>query len=181
MDAPRFIVFDTAIGPCALAWGGQGIVGAWLPEVDAAGTRARVLRRLPRAVAVQEALPPAIERAVQGIRGLMLGERDSLLDVALDLRPIPAFHRRVYEVARAIAPGHTLTYGEVAERLAEPGAARAVGQALGRNPFPIIVPCHRVLAARHQSGGFSAPGGVQTKFRLLEIEGAFVQREGELF
>jgi methylated-DNA-[protein]-cysteine S-methyltransferase len=85
---------------------------------------------------------------------------------------VPEFHRRVYDVARTIPPGATLTYGDIAARLGEPGSARAVGQALGRNPFPIIVPCHRVLAANGQLGGFSATGGSATKRRLLTIEGA---------
>ena len=84
---------------------------------------------------------------------------------------MPPFHRRVYAVARAIAPGTTLTYREVAARLGEPDAARAVGQALARNPIPIIVPCHRVVACGGKPGGFSAPGGIVTKFRLLDLEG----------
>jgi methylated-DNA-[protein]-cysteine S-methyltransferase len=85
---------------------------------------------------------------------------------------VPAFHRAVYAVARAIPPGETLTYGEVARRLGDPGSARAVGQALGRNPFAIIVPCHRVVAAGGATGGFSAHGGAATKRRILAIEGA---------
>ncbi len=85
---------------------------------------------------------------------------------------VPEFHRRVYEAARAIPPGNTLSYGDIAKRAGVPGAARAVGQALGRNPFPIVVPCHRVLAAGGKIGGFSAQGGVETKRRMLEIEGA---------
>jgi methylated-DNA-[protein]-cysteine S-methyltransferase len=179
MDAPGFAVFPTAIGACALAWGPTGLVGAWLPEADAAATQARVLRRWPGAQAL---LPPAaVQRAMQGITALLQGGTDDLLDVKLDLSRTPAFHRRVYEVARAIAPGRTLTYGEVAQRLGEPGSARAVGHALGRNPFPIIVPCHRVLAAGGQAGGFSAPGGVGTKFRLLQIEGGLTNGEPQLF
>ena len=85
---------------------------------------------------------------------------------------MPALARRVYEVARTIPPGATLTYGEIAARLELPGAARDVGQALGRNPFPLVVPCHRVVAAGGRLGGFSARGGAATKRRLLAIEGA---------
>ena len=91
---------------------------------------------------------------------------------------VPEFHRRVYEAARAIPPGNTLSYGDIAKRVGAPGAARAVGQALGRNPFPIVVPCHRVLAAGGKIGGFSAQGGVATKRRMLAIEGARVERRG---
>lgn len=96
--------------------------------------------------------------------------------VPLDLSRVPPFHARVYEVARTIPPGTTLTYGEIARRLGEPGAARAVGQALGANPFAPIVPCHRVLAAGGGTGGFSADGGVATKRRLLEIEGVHLEQ-----
>ncbi|MED5618800.1 methylated-DNA--[protein]-cysteine S-methyltransferase [Ideonella sp. BN130291] len=179
MNAVGFTVFPTAIGACALAWGPAGIVGVWLPESDAAATQARVLRRWPQAR--PSAVPPTVRRAVQGITALLEGGSDDLQDVALDLSRTPAFHRRVYEVARAIVPGRTLTYGEVAQQLGEPGAARAVGQALGRNPFPIVVPCHRVLAAGGQAGGFSAPGGVGTKFRLLQIEGGLTNGQPQLF
>jgi methylated-DNA-[protein]-cysteine S-methyltransferase len=99
--------------------------------------------------------------------------------IALDMEGIPEFSRRVYEVTAAIPMGRTMTYGEVAARLGDAGASRAVGQALGKNPFPIVVPCHRVLAAGGKSGGFSAPGGVATKRRLLEIEGAQLPLGGD--
>jgi methylated-DNA-[protein]-cysteine S-methyltransferase len=103
---------------------------------------------------------------------LLAGESRDLTDIPLDFDDrVPEFHRRVYDVARTIKPGMTLTYGAIAARLGEPDAARAIGQALGRNPIPIIVPCHRVLAA-NGTGGFSAPGGTATKLRLLAIEGA---------
>ncbi len=179
MHSAGFFVFDTPIGACALAWNERGIAGAWLPEQDGAALRARIARRLPL---VPEQAPPAGAKCVAArIVGLLEGGRDDLRDIVLDLSATPHFHRRVYDVARAIPPGRTLTYLEVAQALGEPGAARAVGQALGRNPFPIIVPCHRVLAAGGKAGGFSAPGGVRTKYRLLEIEGAFGGGEAQLF
>jgi methylated-DNA-[protein]-cysteine S-methyltransferase len=103
---------------------------------------------------------------------LLRGEARDLSAIALDMDGLPSFQRRVYEAARAIPPGETLSYGEVAARLGAPGSARAVGQALGRNPFAIVVPCHRVLAAGGKAGGFSANGGVATKLRLLALEGA---------
>src|SRR6516164_3560011 len=112
------------------------------------------------------------ERGVDRIAALLRGEVSDLSNIALDMDEVPTFHRRVYEAARAIPPGRTLSYGDVAARAGAPGAARAVGQALGRNPFPIVVPCHRVLAAGGKIGGFSAQGGIATKRRMLAIEGA---------
>ena len=173
MDEPaplRFTLFDTAIGACGLVWGAHGIAAAFLPEADAAATRARMQRRFATA---QEAIPPLqVQSAIARIGALLRGEPDDLQGIELDMRATLPFNRRVYEIARSIRPGRTMTYGEVASRLGEPQAARAVGRSLGANPFPIIVPCHRVLAAHGQSGGFSAPGGTRTKLRLLEIEGA---------
>ena len=170
MNRPSFSLFDTPVGPCGLVWGGQGLIGVLLPEASAGATRSRAQRRFGGA---QEAdAPPDIQRVMARIVGLLSGEPDPLQDIALDTSGVPPFNLRVYDLARGIRPGHTLTYGEVATRLGEPHAARAVGQALGANPFPIIVPCHRVLAAGGKSGGFSAPGGARTKLRLLEIEGA---------
>ena len=165
-----FTVFDTPVGGCALVWGERGLVGVLLPEASDAATRSRVRHRYAGA---QEAAPtPELQQVIERIRGLLNGGRDDLADIALDLTEIPPFHRRVYALARAIRPGSTRSYGEIANELGEPHAARAVGQALGANPFPIIVPCHRVLAAGAKAGGFSAPGGTRTKLRLLEIEGA---------
>jgi methylated-DNA-[protein]-cysteine S-methyltransferase len=165
-----FTLFDTAIGRCGIAWSGCGIACLQLPEADDAATRARVLKRCPDA---REAPPPpGVARAIEGIAALMRGEAIDLSAVALDMDGVPPFCRRVYEAARMIAPGATLTYGDIAARLGDPAAARAVGQALGQNPFAIIVPCHRVVAAGRKSGGFSAHGGVTAKRRLLAIEGA---------
>ena len=111
----------------------------------------------------------------------MRGDKPDLGFIALDLEDTPAFERRAYQAARAVPPGQTTTYGAIAATLGEPGAARAVGQAMGRNPFPIVVPCHRVLAISGGLGGFSAGGGVATKLRMLAIEGADAARQGDLF
>jgi methylated-DNA-[protein]-cysteine S-methyltransferase len=170
MTTHGFTLFDTAIGRCGIAWGARGIVRIQLPERRGPETRARLLARLPDAR--EAAPPPAVRAAIDGMQALLRGEPRDLSGVALDVNPLPSFARRVYEVARTIAPGATLTYGEVAARLGAAGAARAVGQALGRNPFPLVVPCHRVLAAGGRPGGFSADGGVTTKLRLLALEGA---------
>jgi methylated-DNA-[protein]-cysteine S-methyltransferase len=175
----QFCLFDTAIGPCALVWRDGRIVGAQLPEPDDETARLRLTRRFPKA---GEALPPAfIGAAISEVVALLAGEPRDLSHLPLDLDDVSAFERRVYDIALTIPPGETLTYGEVARRLGEPGAARAVGVALGRNPVPIIVPCHRVLAAGGRTGGFSAEGGVETKLRLLTIERARTDAAPGLF
>jgi methylated-DNA-[protein]-cysteine S-methyltransferase len=115
--------------------------------------------------------PHDVERAVDGIVALLDGEAVDLGFVELDLDGLPPFHRRVYDAVRGVPAGSTVTYGEVAARIHSPGSARAVGQAMARNPFPIVVPCHRVLSAGGRIGGFSANGGLGTKQRMLAIEG----------
>jgi methylated-DNA-[protein]-cysteine S-methyltransferase len=171
----RFALFDTAIGACAIAWSEAGIVALQLPEAERTRTRARLLRKWPEACETPPS--PAIAAAIDSVVALTSGAATEpagadLAAATLDLDDVPAFDREVYAVARTIGPGKTLTYGEVALRIGEPGAAREVGQALGRNRIPIIVPCHRVVAAGGKTGGFSATGGVDTKLRLLEIERA---------
>jgi methylated-DNA-[protein]-cysteine S-methyltransferase len=173
MTAQGFQLFETAIGCCGIAWGPRGVLGVQLPEGGVRETRARMRRRFPDAREAKP--PPVVRRAVAGIVALLRGESPDLSRVVLDMAGVPAFHARVYQAARGIPPGATLSYGEVAERAGSPGAARAVGQALGRNPFAILVPCHRVLAAGGRVGGFSANGGTRTKLRLLAIEGARVK------
>lgn len=164
-----FALFDTTIGRCGIAWGERGVIGVQLPESGGeARTRARVLRRFPNAREV--APPPEVQEAIDGIVDLLNGAASDLSAVALDMDGVPEFNRRVYEVARTVPAGETITYGEVAARLGDRGAARDVGRALGQNPFALIVPCHRVLAAGGGIGGFSAGHGVTTKRRLLAIE-----------
>jgi methylated-DNA-[protein]-cysteine S-methyltransferase len=163
-------LFETPIGRCGLAWGPHGIVGVQLPE-PAGAERARLLRRFPDAIE-EAALPAPIGEAIARIVTHLEGGSPDLDSIELDMTGVQEFDRRVYGIARAIPRGVTKAYGEVAAELGDPAAARAVGQALGRNPFPIIVPCHRVLAAAGRPGGFSAHGGVATKLRLLAIEGA---------
>jgi methylated-DNA-[protein]-cysteine S-methyltransferase len=161
--------FDTALGRCGIVWSAQGVVGSLLPPVPPE----RLARRAPGAQVVtdERALPPHIARAVRGIQSLLAGETvDDLADIVLDERAIPEFRRQVHAVTRAIPPGQTRTYGEIAAALGQPGAARAVGRAEGDNPFPPIVPCHRVMGAGGEPTGFLAPGGVQTKRRLLLAE-----------
>lgn len=169
-DATGFALFATTIGCCGIAWRGGAIRGVQLPGASEAASRARLGALFPEA---REAAPPdRVARTIDGIVALLEGEAVDLTGVDLDMEGVPAFHRRVYAVVRTIPPGSTLTYGEVAARADSPGSARAVGQAMARNPFAPVVPCHRVLAAGRKAGGFSANGGVTTKMRMLAIEGA---------
>lgn len=170
MKVLNFALFDTAIGVCGIVWSARGVSGVQLPEKDAAATRAGVGRRYPDAREVPP--PPAVQAAIDGIVALLAGDPRDLTGIAIDDAAIPPFNRKVYAIARAIPPGQTMTYGGIAERLGDRTLARAVGRAMGENPTPIIMPCHRVLAANGKSGGFSAPGGVITKLRLLTIENA---------
>ncbi len=174
-----FTFFDTAIGTCAIVWAETGITGVSLPSENAEMMRSHINQRFPDA---KESVPsPGISRTIADIQALLDGEKRDLLDAKLDTTGVPEFHRRVYEIARSIPPGNTLTYGEISARLNAPGTARAVGQALGANPFPIIVPCHRILASGGKAGGFSAPGGIDTKMRMLNIERAGAPLEPSLF
>ena len=170
MTAIGFALFDTEVGRCGIAWSARGIAGVQLPEGTEAAMRARMLRRFP---AAREETPPAgVRHAIDAMVALLRGESSELESIPLDLDGVTPFERSVYEVARTIPAGTTLSYGEIAHRLGVPGAARDVGQAFGRNPFPIVVPCHRVMAAGGKLGGFSARGGVATKRRLLSVERA---------
>ncbi len=173
----NFALFETAIGRCGIVWSERGIAGVQLPERSEAATRSRLLRRFPTA---RDGLPPAqVRRVIDDIVALLGGERRDLSRVTIDIGAMPEFHKRVYEVARAIPVGATLSYGEIAERLGDRNLARDVADALSKNPCPIIVPCHRVMATGGKPGGFSAPGGLATKLRLLTIEGAQPQARTE--
>ncbi len=171
--------FATAVGQCAVAWGPQGIVALQLPEATPAATQARLLRA---AGALPEAAPPPpVAAAIDTIAAFLDGRAPTMEGVLLDMRGVTDFQRRVYALALRIAPGHTSTYGELAAQLGGRHLARAVGQALGHNPFAPVVPCHRVLAAGGRAGGFSAEGGTATKLRLLQIEGACFGTQPGLF
>ncbi|MGH6727078.1 MAG: methylated-DNA--[protein]-cysteine S-methyltransferase [Pseudolabrys sp.] len=163
-------MFETAIGGCGIVWSARGVAGVQLPERDREATRARVLRRFP---AAREAVPPpAVQETIDGVAALLRGEPRDLGGIVIDDADVPEFNRRVFAIVRKVPPGVTITYGQIAEQLGDKALARAVGQAMGENPTPIIMPCHRVLAAGGKTGGFSASGGVVTKLRLLTIEGA---------
>ncbi|PYE87430.1 methylated-DNA--[protein]-cysteine S-methyltransferase [Phyllobacterium leguminum] len=179
MESLGIISFETAIGSCAISWGERGIVGVQLPEASAAATLARLRKRFPPA---QEMPAPApVREVIDGIVALLEGEKADLSKAPLDMEGLPALHRQVYEIALQIPPGETLTYGAIARRIGGVSLSQAVGQALGKNPFPIIVPCHRVLGTGGKTGGFSANGGAETKLRMLTVEGARTSDEPDLF
>jgi methylated-DNA-[protein]-cysteine S-methyltransferase len=165
-----YTLFPTAMGTCGLAWGPDGIVGVQLPESNPSGTLARLLRKQGGSASPGPA-PAEVQQVIDDIVALFNGERRDLQHARLDMSQVPALFRRIYMIVRQIRPGTTLSYGEVAARCGDTDA-QCVGQAMARNPFPIIVPCHRVLAANGKNGGFSAHGGVTTKLRLLALEGA---------
>jgi methylated-DNA-[protein]-cysteine S-methyltransferase len=170
MAGRGYSIFDTSIGRCGIAWGYAGIVGVQLPEAREIETRKRLYQFYPDA---REMRPPAdIARAIEGIAALLRGEPVDLSDVLLDMNGIHAFNQRVYQLTRMIPRGETRTYGEIAASMRASGAAHSVAQAISKNPFMIIVPCHRVLEAGGYTDKISAHGGAISKRRLLSIEGA---------
>jgi methylated-DNA-[protein]-cysteine S-methyltransferase len=157
------VSFETALGRCAVRWTASGIAGVLLPHRSG-----RPGPRIEDGVDV----PIPVREAIDGMAAVLAGKPQDLRHVVLDDRSIDAFRREVYAATREIAAGTTRSYGEVARVIGRPDAAREVGAALARNPYPIIVPCHRVVAANGALTGFSAPGGLATKRRMLELEGA---------
>ncbi len=179
MTQYRSTLFGTSIGRCGVVWGDRGIHAVQLPMRSEEMTRGRIRQRYGE---IDEVVPPVeVQGAIDGMTELMAGKPKDLSGVVLDLDDVPDFHRSVYDIARTIPPGKTMTYGDIAKRIGGVELSRDVGQALGRNPCPILVPCHRVLAAGDKPGGFSANGGVVTKLRMLEIEGAIVNYTPSLF
>ena len=178
MSAAGLTAFITAIGVCAMAWRPSGVVGVSLPDAGAAALD-RLIRRHPDLD--QGAPPPEAAAAIAAMIKLLDGAPAELGAIRLDLGRASPFERQVYDLTRTIPPGQVMTYGQVAERLGEKRLAREVGQALGRNPCPIIVPCHRVIGADGRMVGFSGPGGIETKRRMLAIEGYYPGGQPSLF
>lgn len=181
MEQEAYCLFETVLGWCAIVWRERGDTNAvtllHLPEATRELTEARIARgsgaRQPTPP------PPEVAEIIDRVRKHLQGEVGDFRDITLDLDGIDPLTRRVYEVAREIPVGETRTYGELARVLDQPGAVRAVGQALARNPIALIIPCHRVVAAGGRPGGFSAYGGRATKARLLAIEGAALRGSPE--
>ena len=179
MSGHGFTIFDTAVGRCGIAWGGLGIRGVQLPEARELETRGRMYRLYPEA---REQRPPLnAEIAIEGIVALLRGDNADMSEVALDFSGMPYFNQRVYQYVRGIPRGETRTYEDVAGALRVQGATYSVAQAIGRNPFMIIVPCHRVLEAGNYADKLAPNGGVISKRRLLTIEGAHPTASKTLF
>jgi len=170
MAGRAYTIFDSAIGRCGIAWGDAGIVGVQLAEAREIETRKRLFQLYPDAREMRP--PPNVELAIQGIMALLRGEPGDFSDVTLDTGGIRAFDQRVYQITRAIPRGETLTYGAIAVRLGASGAVRSVAQAIARNPFVIIVPCHRVLESDGYADKIFPHGGIISRRRLRSIEGA---------
>ena len=173
-----YVLFDTAMGMCGVAWSRKGLTRLQLPERDTRSTRARL--RAGAAVPCMGPAPPSVTRAIAALQRYFAGGVIDLRAVDLDLDRVSPFYRRVYDAARSIGWGQTTSYGMLAQQVGSPGAARAVGQAMARNPVPVIIPCHRVIASERKVGGFSAFGGTVTKERLLALEGVKLAAEAPL-
>ena len=175
--ADGYVIFATAIGPCGVAWSQRGLVSIQLPEATEEATRARLWERITLPDDGGLTTPPdAVRAAIERIIRHLTGNEAGLDGIELDLEDVPPFHRKVYEAARRITRGEIRSYSDLAGDAGSPHGARAVGQAMAQNPLPIVVPCHRVVAAGGKPGGFTSPGGLDTKARLLAIEGATLPR-----
>jgi methylated-DNA-[protein]-cysteine S-methyltransferase len=172
MTAIHYHMFDTALGVSGIGWTDQGLVRVQLPDMVPSSTEARLARG--GATRWQAVLPEGIERAVDLLTRYAAGEVVDFSVLSLDINGVPAFERAVYDALRRVPRGQTVTYGELAEKAGSKGAAQAVGTAMARNPWSVVVPCHRVLAAGNKPGGFSAPGGLKTKEKLLAMEGVYL-------
>lgn len=171
-----YAIFDTAAGFCGIAWSGLGVTRFQLPMSSAGAAERLLRRRAPEAA--PGAPPPRIAEAIAAAKRYFAGAPTDLSGFELDLGDQDPFFQRIYAAARQVGWGRTTTYGALARELgAGPEAARDVGQAMARNPAPLLIPCHRVLAAGGKLGGFSAPGGAATKARMLELEGAALAPE----
>ena len=179
MDSTGISIFETPIGPCGIAWHGEKIIGVEIGDADESETRYRLQSRFSDT----EALPPPayVTNAINMVRVLLDGGDPDFSQTPLALDSVPDLNRKVYEILLELKAGETITYGAIARRLGDVSLSQAVGYALGKNPFPIIVPCHRVLGSNGKVGGFSAAGGTVTKLRLLNIERARTSSEPDLF
>jgi methylated-DNA-[protein]-cysteine S-methyltransferase len=175
METQHYVVFETASGFCGIAWSAMGITRFQLPTKSAEATERLLRRRVPGAE--PGAPTPAAAEAIAAVKRYFDGEETDFSGFALDLGEQGAFFKQVYEAARRVGWGHTTTYGALTKELgAGREAARDVGQAMAKNPVPLIIPCHRVLAAGGKIGGFSAPGGSAAKLRMLALEGVQIEQ-----
>lgn len=179
MVGRAYSIFDTALGRCGIAWGPAGIVGVQLASSREIETRAQLLRRFPDA---RESKSPAeIEAAIEAIATLLRGQASDLPDVTLDMIGVSPFNRRVFALLRTVPRGDTITFAEISAKLGVSGATYSVSHAIARNPFPVLVPCHRAVATRGDTAGAPSFGGNITRYRLLSLEGALAGRGPSLF
>jgi methylated-DNA-[protein]-cysteine S-methyltransferase len=179
MTGRGYAIFDTAVGRCGIVWSGSGVLSVQLPQAREIDTRRRLYQLYPEA---REARPPVnTEIAVVGITAILRGQDFDLAEVTLDLNAISHFNRRVYEFTRTIPRGETRTYSEVAQQMRREGTEREIAQAIAKNPYMIIVPCHRVLENGHYADKIAPSGGTISKRHLLSIEGTHLSASKTLF
>jgi methylated-DNA-[protein]-cysteine S-methyltransferase len=179
-----YAMFETPLGHCALAWSDDGVTWLQLPEETPAATRARLLAKRPDAGAEDPKLrlaPKWVKQAVTLVRDHLAGKPQALAEVPIDLSRASEFDAKIYRALQSVPPGKTTTYGALAKIAGSPGGSRAVGRAMATNPYPLLVPCHRVVASGGKAGGFSAYGGLVTKEKLLTLEGGAIRAQGSLF
>lgn len=179
MDSTGINIFDTPIGPCGIAWDAGKIIGVEIGDADESETRYRLQSRFDNAET--SFAPDYVSKAINKVQLLLDGGDPDFSQTPLALDQVPDLNRKVYQILLELKAGETITYGAIARRLGDVSLSQAVGYALGKNPFPIIVPCHRVLGSNGKVGGFSAAGGTATKLRLLNIERARTSTELDLF
>jgi methylated-DNA-[protein]-cysteine S-methyltransferase len=177
VQATHHHLFDTALGECGVAWNSRGLVGVQLPEKDRGQTELRLAVKCRSTDAAD--VPPWVQSVISDIQRYLAGQPVDFSAVTVDLGGIDDFRQKLYAALRGIGPGRTVTYGELAKQLGLTGweGARDVGEAMGKNPLPIVIPCHRVLAAGGKPGGFSAYGGTGTKQKLLALEGVSLGKD----
>lgn len=179
MESRGLTLFNTPIGPCGIGWRESWLTGVEIGDADESETVYRLRQRFPDSEA---STPPAfVTQAIEKIEALLEGGNPDFSTTPLALQSLPDLNRQVYEIILELKAGETTTYGAIARRLGDVHLSQAVGYALGKNPFPIIVPCHRVLGSNGKVGGFSAAGGIKTKLALLNIERAGANHEADLF
>lgn len=171
-----YTLFNTALGACGIAWNDRGVTAFQLPEVTTKLTEDRISKKANAGKSSK--VPSHIASIIKRVQKHLAGDSQDFQDIAVDLEDTAVFSRQVYQICKTIPAGETMTYGDVAKAMKRSAASRAVGQALGRNPIPLIIPCHRVLAAGNKPGGFSAHGGFATKLKMLGLEGVLTEAAG---
>ncbi len=173
----RYHVFETKLGFAAIAWGDGGITRFRLPYPDRTSAKQQFGGKAQAA-----SPPPHVAAVIEEAKRYFAGERIDFTPIELDLSGVEPSRRPIYDALRKVGFGETVTYGELAKRAGvnAPQAAQDVGVAMARNPVPLIIPCHRVLAAGGKIGGFSAPGRTETKERMLALEGVFIGGQPKL-